>query len=389
MLPFSSSIFNSDTLWRRRPAPLGHAWLRRRILSILLWTLGAVFLLDIVTGLLFRPPTDPRRPLTSLQAYFEYGRTLEGKLRRIVGVTPSEDAAIVHAGWIERECDIASATPSGKLGIDIYGSSFSNHIADHMERLDSGIVIRRFAGPGAPPSHSYACITRRDEAKQDLAAIQILSILGSSLPRMQTLGGLTTSFEAPQPFTYPRYKSNPDGHLVANWPSIRTQEDLRATLADPNKWRDFLTELAAGDDFYGEALVRSGLSDYSVIARMIRRAWAQRLLRNHTDALRATDGFSGAPEMPRILRTMLFDFAGRARAAGARPIVILIEDRGYGGVLSATIVPTLKANDIEFVITSTLASPYDPSNFVSDGHFTPSVDAKFAREVLKLLGREG
>jgi len=68
--------------------------------------------------------------------------------------------------------------------------------------------------------------------------------------------------------------------------------------------------------------------------------------------------------------------------------VILIEDRGYGDSLSTIAVPTLKANDIEFVATSTIVSPDDSGNFVADGHFTPAAFEKIARAVLKLLGND-
>jgi hypothetical protein len=85
---------------------------------------------------------------------------------------------------------------------------------------------------------------------------------------------------------------------------------------------------------------------------------------------------------------MLIDFAQKARARGSRPIVILIEDRGYGESLSRIAVPTLKANDVEFVATSSIVSPDDSGNFVSDGHFTPAAFEKIARAVLNLFDND-
>ena len=49
--------------------------------------------------------------------------------------------------------------------------------------------------------------------------------------------------------------------------------------------------------------------------------------------------------------------------------------------------PALRANHIEFITTSTIVSPNDNSNFVSDGHFTPAANEKIARAVLAFLGR--
>ena len=380
-----SSLSTSSSEYGRSRRLNSRARFRHRILSVVLWTIGALVLMDVVVDFAFRPPSDLRRA-SSLQRYFDYGRSIEGKLRREVGSTPDQDAAIVKAGWLN-DCDVATSNSPGKLTFDIYGMSFSGQIADQMIRLDPGLASQSFGGPAAPPTHSYACFIRRVDAKRGLASIQILGILASSIPRMETISGLTTSFEGPEPFTYPRYSLAPDGHLVGYMPSITTQEDLRAALANPMKWQAFLNELAAHDYFYTPLVFRADVFDHSVLARMIRRAWGQRVLRVRTAALRAADGFSGAPDIAPVLRAMLIDFANRTRAAGERPIVILIEDRGYGGTLSAIAATALRANHIDFITTSAVVSATDTSNFLGDGHFTPAVNEKFARAVLDLLGR--
>lgn len=384
MLRSSSFISSSD---HDRRGVKRCAQIRRRIFGIVLWTMGAMILLDVSVGFAFRPPLDPRQTSSSLQTYFDYGRSIEGKLRRQVGSTAEQDAAIVEAGWLAKKCDIATSNTVGKLTFDIYGMSFSDQIADQMVRLDPGVAGQSFDGPSAPLNHSYACFVHRVEAKLNHASIQILGILASSIRRMETISGLTTSFEGPQPFTYPRYSLTPDGNLMDYSPSITTQEDLRATLANPLKWRAFLDELATYDDFFEHRLFQADVFDQSVLARMIRRAWGQQVLRTRTTALRAHDGFSGAPDIAPVLRAMLIDFAIRTHRAGEHPIIILIEDQGYGGTLSAIAAPALEVNHIDFITTSTIASPDDPSNFMSDGHFTPAANEKIARAVLALLGR--
>lgn len=381
MLPFSSSISNSKPRRIRNP----QARLLRRVLSVLLWTIGALGLIDAAIGFAFRAPAEPERA-TGLQRYFDYGRSIEGKLRRYVGSSPDQDAIIVRAGWLN-DCDVPSLARPGKLVFDIYGMSFSNNIALQLERLDRGLASQRFAGPEAPPNHSYACFISRDQLRLVRAPIQILGVLASSIPRMETLSGLTTSFEQPQPFTYPRYSLDPHGHLVARWSSIKSREELRAALSDGRKWRNFLDELASNDAFYEQQIVQADIFDHSVLARMIRRAWGQRSLRMRIAALRPEAGFSGAPDIAPVLCAMLLDFAATARAGGLRPIVILFEDRGYGTALSAIAAPVLRANRIEFVATSSIASPNDSSNFIADGHFTPAVDEKIARAVRALLDR--
>ena len=189
--------------------------------------------MDAAVGFVFRAPAAPGRA-TTMQRYFDYGRSIEGKLRRYVGSSPDQDAEIMSAGWLN-DCDVPTMARPGKLMFDIYGMSFSNNIADRLEQLDPSLASQRFAGPAAPPNHSYACFARRARMGLDRAPIQILGILASSIPRMETLSGLTTSFEAPQPFTYPRYSLTPDGRLAARWSSIKSQEELRAALSDPDK----------------------------------------------------------------------------------------------------------------------------------------------------------
>jgi hypothetical protein len=386
MLPSSSSTSNSEPA--RPDRRYGHARLRRRVFGVLLWTIAGLVVIDVAVGLAFRMPADARSEGSSLQNYFNYGRSIEGKLRYLVGKTPEEDAPIVKAGWLLQDCYVERRFPAGKLGFDIYGMSFSAHIADQMTALDPDLASRQFGGPAAPPNHSYACFLRRFEAKRDLAPIQIVGLLASSVRRMETISGLTTSFESPMPFSYPRYSLSRDGRLLGHMPSIESASDLRVALNDPDKWRAFEQDLASNDYFYSRPVFQADVFDHSVIARMIRRAWGQRLLNERTDALRGADGFSGAPDISRVLGAILVDFAQKARARGTRPIVILIEDRGYGESLSSIAVPTLKANDIEFVATSTIVSPDDSGNFVADGHFTPAAFEKIARAVLKLLGND-
>jgi hypothetical protein len=350
-----------------------------------LWTIGTLIVIDAAIGFAFRMQAEPARA-TSLQNYFDYGRSIEGKLRRYVGSSPDQDAMIVRAGWLS-DCDFPTLARPKKRVFDIYGMSFSNNIADHLEQLDSKLAGQRFAGPEAPPNHSYACFIHRARSRVALAPIQILGVLASSIPRMETLSGLTTSFEQPQPFTYPRYSLGVGGHLVAHSSSIKSLEDLRAALSDREKWRAFLDDLSSNDAFYVQRIVQEDIFDHSVITRMIRRAFAQRTLRMRIAALKPEAGFSGAPDIAPVLGTMLLDFAAESRAAGSHPIVILFEDRGFGTTLSAIAAPVLRANRIDFVATSSIASPNDSANFIADGHFTPLVDERIARAVLALLDR--
>ncbi|MBV8405219.1 MAG: hypothetical protein JO203_13600 [Gammaproteobacteria bacterium] len=321
-----------------------------------------------------------------MQRYFDYGRSIEGKLRRMVGRTPAQDAAIVATGWLSEECDVDTRESPGKLVFDIYGMSFTNQIAARMEASDPRLASQRFGGPAAPPSHSYACFARR-VGRRHLAPVQIIGVLASSVPRMQTLSGLTTSFEVPEPFTYPRYSLGSAGRLQAEMPAITSRSELRAALADPPLWQAFVAQLRHDDGFYAEDVFRADIFDHSVLGRLLRRAWGQRTIRNRTDALRPQQDFAGAPDLVATLRAMLLDFSEQARTAGSRPVVILLEDRGYGRTLAAMLTETLRENSIDFVATSAIVPTSDSANFLPDGHFTPPANEKIAAAVLAVLGR--
>ena len=299
----------------KRLRTIVHAKFRRRVLGIVLWSVLALTLLDHVVGKATRIPEVSRAIPTTQQAYFDYGRSIEGKLRRMVGANEAQDAPIVGIGWISRDCNGSIPFPVGKLGVAIYGNSFTNRIADQLDELDSRLAIQRLVGPGASPNHSYACFVHRGETATENAPVQIIGVLGSSLRRMLTVSGLTTSFEYPQPFTYPRFTLGPDGHLIPHWPSIRSPDELRSALHDDEKWRSFLFELASLDDFYTSTMMSADFADHSVLLRMLRRAWGQRALRNRTASLHPEAGFDGAPELTAVLRSILIDFARRARAA--------------------------------------------------------------------------
>src|SRR5487761_2231949 len=141
MLLFNS--FTSSSKNTRNRGAQVRAKFRRHIVSILIWTTCALVLIDIAVGYAFHLPSDNQQQPTALQNYFNYGQSIEGKLRHYIGTTPEQDAAIMKAGWLADVCDISTHAVSGRIDFDIYGMSFSNHIADHMEQLDPKFLGHR------------------------------------------------------------------------------------------------------------------------------------------------------------------------------------------------------------------------------------------------------
>jgi len=355
----------------------------RAVLAVAGWTLLVLALIDVAVGTLFAPPADPRQRGNSLQDYFNYGISTEGKLARLVKPTDADSAPIIPAGWIDTTCAKPPApAPAGKTGVTVYGMSFSGHIAEQLPTLDPTLAPVTYGGPGAPLNHSYACFKAVSAAGHDPNPVQIIGVLASSVQRMLTIGGLTTSFEAPTPFVYPRYRLV-NGKLETEQPVLRSTADLR----DPARWAAYKAQMAKSDAFYDPLLVNGGLLDRSVFLNMLRRAYAQAEDRRITAKLvNDGTGFRPNPDIGPVMQAMLLDFAATARAQGKIPVVILFQDRGTGAdSLYRMLGPALEQAKVPTVSTHERFPVTDPRNFIADGHFTPAVDREIAKEVLEKI----
>jgi hypothetical protein len=356
-----------------------------RKLAVSLWIIVSLVVLDIAVGVISRMPADPRVQPSALQLYFDYGRSIEGKLRTLIKPEDERSGPIVVAGWIDSSCRRNIPNVAGTLGISIFGNSFSGQLSDSLRKLDPAVSIEQYLGPGAPPSHSYACFVKENSFGGDRDDVQIMGITASSLPRMEQIWGVTTSFEYPQPFTFPRYRLGPDGNLIAHEPSVRSPDDLRRILSDREKWDDWLAELKANDYFYVHALTAEDPADRSTIARMVRRGFGQYVNRRRMAKLRGRDGRFEAPDIVNVLPKLIASFAKLARASGKRPIVVLFEEYGYDGVLMPLLSETLARDRIEYVYSGNIVPANDLRNYASDGHFSPEANVKIATALLKLI----
>jgi hypothetical protein len=356
-----------------------------RQLAVSLWIIVSLVVLDIAVGALSRMPTDPRVQPSALQLYFDYGRSIEGKLRTLIKPEDERSGPIVVAGWIDSSCRRTVPNVAGTLGISIFGNSFSGQLSNSLRKLDPAVSIEEYLGPGAPPNHSYACFVKENSFGGDRHDVQIIGVTASTLPRMEQIWGVTTSFEYPQPFTFPRYRLGPDGNLIAHEPSVRSPDDLRRILSDREKWDDWLAELKANDYFYVHALIAEDPADRSTIARMVRRGFGQYVNRSRMAKLRRRDGRFDAPDIVNVLPKLIDSFAKLARASGKRPIVVLFEEYGYDGVLMPLLSDTLARDRIEYVYSGNIVPANDLRNYASDGHFSPEANVKIAAALLKLI----
>jgi hypothetical protein len=72
--------------------------------SPVLWIISYLILIDVAVYIIFKYPPDPKNTSPSaLQLFFEYGRSVEGKLSRMTRLSDEESASIINSGWILKD----------------------------------------------------------------------------------------------------------------------------------------------------------------------------------------------------------------------------------------------------------------------------------------------
>ena len=359
----------------------------RKSLVMGLWIVFFLLVFDFAVNILFPYPSDPQAtPPGQLNTYFEYGRSVEGKLSRMVGATDESSSSLAVAGWLDpqlwKKLDLpVSPEPDQDLLVAIYGMSFSNYVGDEMKAIDSKLGVRAIAGPAAPPNYSYAAY-KLDRGRHQ-ADVVILGVLASSVKALRTMNGSTWQFEAPAPYTYPRYVVD-NGDLKEISPKIQSLAQLRAAFQDEKQWDAAVNQLRKHDQFFNPFLFEHNWLDNSAIVRLIRRASAQRYQTAITNQVHDSTGFNKELDIP-VLSAIAKEFSATAKADGKLPIVLIINDRGYDDHLFQALKPTLESNSIPYVSTHNIAPATDVRNFIGDGHFVQSANKLIAKSVLELI----
>ncbi|NJR65451.1 MAG: hypothetical protein HC772_09260 [Leptolyngbyaceae cyanobacterium CRU_2_3] len=344
--------------------------------------------LDVAINLLFPYPTDPLNTSPgAMNLYFDYGRSIEGKVTRQMGATDDTTAPIARVGWLDSHLGKGEAirpAPGKSLLVAIYGMSFAEHVGEAMTQLDPDITLRVIAGPSAPPNFSFAAYEADQGHHQ--ANVAILGILASSVKGMGAMTGMTWGAEVPAPYTFPKYTLE-NSQLKAIQPEIRSLTQFRAALSQPQQRDAFVEQLRTNDQFFDSFVFEKNLLDASAIVRMLRRAWAKSHQDNITSQIHTSTGFNPQWDQSPVLQSMVEEFATTAKQDGRLPIVLLFNDQGYDDHLYQLLKPTLEQNKIPFVSSHDVAPASDRSNFVADGHFTPAVDHRLAEEVLAVINQ--
>lgn len=352
------------------------------MLRLSLWSLLAVVALELSINTAFKSP-DNNVPPGKLQQYFNYGRSIENKMIKMVGSDDSAANSLAKSGWLETKTTSDQNPPisRSKQQVFVYGMSFSNHIGEILAESDTSLEIQLFAGPAAPLNHSYSYYDyHRPHGPGDIV---ILGILASSLPRINTLTHMTANFEGPAAYFYPRYHLDKSNRLVKEEIPIYSLADLRRRMHNRAEWESIRENLSRSDSFYDSILFNHNLSDESVYARLLKRAWGQKKTLETIHRFHGSEGFKNTERMVEVAQSLVSDFARKARADQALPYVILFNDRGYDDHLYRILEPVLKRDNIAHYSTHRHFPATQLSNFIPDGHFTPEIDHSIAAAVLQ------
>lgn len=351
--------------------------------KIVLLSIASAVLLDflvstMIIGFEYQPTRD------RIKTYFNYGVSTSRKLLTHTGIGDKQPHSIAIAGWNnqlpERE---AETKDECHVPTTFYGMSFSNRIAEQLVVVNRCVSVRQIAGPGAPLSHSYFMATKH--AQNDDAAFAILGVLASSLPKVTTMAHFNSAFEFPGAHMYPRYTVSSNGNLLTTEAPAENLGELKALLNDEESKRELTQLLSQKDAYFNNFVFSFSWLDYSNIAKMLRRSYAQKNKREIVAKLFSNGKYTSYLDLRETSRQLVVEFAKIARENNQTPVIILINDKGYSEALDELLIDTIEKHDISYITSSHYIDTKNLNNFEADGHFTPENDLKLARALEKLI----
>ena len=367
MHPLSSSTSSSD------PAqPRG-----RSGLALFAWAAAWLVALDILINLVFPYPDDPRDTSPGAVAlYFDYGRSMEGRLRRATREDREETAPITLAGWYDPlVVDTYPGQPDGAR-VTVYGMSHAMRLADAFRQVAPDYTVRTVGAPGATTNWAYGAFLR-DEGKRE-GDFAVLAIMASNLPMIVSSAPMNWNPSFALPYTADRFYLQ-DGELRRDTPPYASFEGYVRTLNDPVEWDSALSWFEKNDPYFESIRIRQTWLDNSAIFRLIRRGWMQREDRMRGSSVISAVAHDPEAEAIRVANAIILDFAEKARAEGIIPVVYIVDSFGYGDQMPRALQDTLARKRILYLASHELVDPTDASGYLPDSHFTDNNDMVLAR----------
>lgn len=319
----------------------------------------------------------------ALVQYFEYGRSVPGKLEQWTARPPSS-LNLFDISWrgatVEQSKELFNREdPIAGFVVRSYGMSFVNQILESATEQDSSLVIDNHSGPAVPPNYTFA-LFNDDSLNRRTNDIVVLGILSSSVAGMGSFGNRTWNFEQPAGVTYPVYW--PDGDGLRKVEPISKSADLERRFdQNPKLSVAWNAQLSEEDLFYSAISFGARQLDYSPLARLARRSMAKRSI----DQLEAKI-LNGLYPYEDVLHRMIAQFAKKAREDGQFPIVMLIQSKNLNDIDVLEVArPILLRDDIDYLATVDHFDPRDLAGFQSDGHYRPEINHILGAAFLKLV----
>lgn len=374
MSQLSSSISSSRTINVRRILPA---------LKVPLWVVICLVGIDVLINVLFAYPSDPRVTNPSrLRLYFEYGRSTEGQLSRMTRADRTRTAPITLSGWYDplevQDYPAKSQNPT----VTIYGMSHAVRLGQALSRTSDRFTPRTVGAPGASTNWSFGAFLRDHGGGKSHAVV--LAFMSQNFPMITTLSAMTWTFDLPMPYTSDRFFLDGDRLGVVH-PPYTSFDQYVAAFGDPAKWSVARHYFAKRDSMYNEFILRANILDHSSLFRLIRRAYAQRVLRGARNSILTSDGYRADSEQVQVARAMIHEFSQQARADGMIPIIYIVNNFGYSDYLYKALRPALQADNVPYLSSHTVVSPDDPRSYLPDSHFTDEADDRLARALVKVI----
>ena len=350
------------------------------------WLVFWLAVIDALINVVFAYPANPKNIHPSaLQSFFDYGRSIEGKLFRMTRRDQSQTAPITLAGWYVPLKPLEFPAKENARTVTFYGMSHAVRLGEALARVTDRYVPRIVAAPGGPPNWAYGAFLRdRGRGKGQFA---ILALWSYNLPMVTSIAPMTWASDLPAPYTADRFFLRDDGRLDVVHPPYTSFDEYSHALFNPEEWAAARKTIANYDAVYSSFIMRTNLLDHSSLVRLIRRAYAQRLYRAYRQKVLDASGYHPESVDIKLAQAIVENFAKSARREGITPIIYLVNGYGYSNYLYLAIKPVLDRDNVPFLSSDSIASPNDPRNYLPDSHFTNAVDDRLALALVELIDR--
>lgn len=359
-------------------------------LRLIFWILIFLGAIDLMLNILFAYPQDPQvtKP-HRLSLYFDYGRSTEGKLKRMTGDSPANTAPITLVGWydnIKRIKPLKIVKMKGSKRISIYGMSHAMRLSQAFSKVSNNMTVRAITAPSATANWAYGAYLRDKEYYE--SDIVVLTFMTLNFPMITTCTGLTWNPDLPVPYTYDRFYVSKN-KLKRITPIINNFYDYSKLLRKKSDWISFKKYLAKHDEFYNPFIFEESVFDQSSLFRLLRRAYAQRVIKNRRNKVLNHNhrSMNTNNESIDIALQIISAFSANARENNALPVVYIVNNLGFDDLLYQLLLPAIEKEKILVLSSHTVHSPNDASGYLPDSHFTDEVDEKLARELVRLISQ--